>query len=156
MRQAEARHPDEPRDVDSEHGRLVLLARLVERCAPEGEAGVVEEDVEAAEPVEGLGDEPVAALRIGHVEREGDLGLEPLDAARAPGDADTGAGKGPGGRPADPRGGAGHDRALAREVELGHRATLVMWPVTLRGSRVASTKRCKDAGSGHSQSYGCD
>src|SRR5206468_2517574 len=28
--------------------------------------------------------------------------------------------------------------------------TLMVWPVTLPGSRVASTKRCKDAGSGNS------
>jgi hypothetical protein len=29
----------------------------------------------------------------------------------------------------------------------------VMWPVTLHGSRVASTKGCKDAGSADSSSY---
>ena len=42
---------------------LVLLARLVERRAAEGEAGVVDEDVEPAEPLDRVGDEARAARR---------------------------------------------------------------------------------------------
>ena len=49
VRQAKPRHAHEPADVRLEHRRLVLLGRLVERVAAEGEPGVVEEDVEAPE-----------------------------------------------------------------------------------------------------------
>ena len=54
---------------------LFLLTRLVERLPPDREAGVVDEDVEAAELVDSCSNERVAALRIGHVELEPDIGL---------------------------------------------------------------------------------
>ena len=61
VRQAEPSHPDETGDVDGEDGRFVLLARLVERHAAERETCIVDEDVEAAEMLDGLRDEPLAA-----------------------------------------------------------------------------------------------
>ena len=42
---------------------LVLLGRLVERCPPERQPGVVEEDVDAAELLDRLGDEAPGARR---------------------------------------------------------------------------------------------
>ena len=63
VRQAEPRHPDEPGHVDGEDGRLVLLARLVERRATQREAGVVDEDVEAAEMLDRLPDEAARSSR---------------------------------------------------------------------------------------------
>ena len=69
--------------------RLVLLGRLVERRAAEREPGVVDEDVDAAELLDRRCDEARAARRVGDVELERDIRLEPLDAARAAGDADA-------------------------------------------------------------------
>ncbi len=81
---------------------LVLLGRLGERGAAEREPGRVHEDVGRPGGV----DEALAALRVGHVERERDLGLEPLDAARAADDARALVGEQPRGRGADPARGA--------------------------------------------------
>ena len=72
------RHPHQPGDVGAEHPRLVLVARLVERRAAERPARVVDEDVEPAELLHRLGDEARAALGLGHVQLERNLGLEPL------------------------------------------------------------------------------
>ena len=109
-----------PVDVDVEDGRLVLLARLVERRAAEREAGVVDEDVEAAETLDRLRDEALAARGVGDVELERDLGLEPLDPPRAARDAHAGGCERGRRRPADAGRGAGHDRPLAAQVERSH------------------------------------
>ena len=61
--QAEAGDPHQPGDVGRDHGRLVLLRRLVDRDAAERQAGVVEEDVDPSQLVHGRGDEALAALR---------------------------------------------------------------------------------------------
>ena len=66
-----------------QHGRLVVERRLPERIAAEREARVVVEDVDPAELGDGAADERGGALLVGHVERERDVGLDPLDAARA-------------------------------------------------------------------------
>jgi hypothetical protein len=58
-----------------------------ERVAAEREAGVVDEDVEPPSSLDRRGDEALAARRVGDVELERDVRLEPLDAARAAGDA---------------------------------------------------------------------
>jgi hypothetical protein len=98
MRKAEASHTDEPGDVDVEDGRLVLLARLIEGRASEREAGVVDEDVETAELLDGCRDESFAAAGVHHVELECDRSLEPAGASRTPGHADADGGKGARGR----------------------------------------------------------
>src|SRR6478735_5402588 len=46
-----------------------------------------------------------------------------------------------------PVAGSGSWPTWMARVSKSIRSMLVMWPVTLPGSRVASTKRCKDAGS---------
>ena len=120
MRQAESRHPDEPGDVDRPDGRLVLLARLVERGPAHGETGVVDEDVEAADALDGLCDEAFAAHGVGDVQRERDLGLQPIDAARAAGHVHARSRERSRSRAADARRRAGHDRPLAGQVEGRH------------------------------------
>ena len=106
---------------------LVLGARRPHRVAAEGEARVVEEDVDPAERVDDLGDEPLARGGVGHVESERELRLEALDPTRAAGDARAFRGESAGGLRADPARRAGDDRPLAFEcahggtlVELGH------------------------------------
>ena len=80
--EAEPRHAEDAVDVRVQDGRLVLLVRLPERVAAEGEPGVVEEDVEPAD----LGDRPLderhAALLVSRVELEREIGLDPLDPPR--------------------------------------------------------------------------
>ena len=102
-------------DVRLEDGFLVLLGARVEGVAAEAEAGVVDEDVEALELLHGLGDEALAAGRVGDVELELEVRLEPVCAPRSSGDASTGASERAGNRRADPARGAGNDRRLALE-----------------------------------------
>ena len=109
-----------PATFDAEDGRLVLLARLVERRAAEREAGVVDEDVEAAELLDRLRDEALAARGVGDVELERDLRLEPLDPPRAARDAHARGCERGRRRPADAGRRAGDDRALAGQVERSH------------------------------------
>jgi len=99
MRQAEACHAHEPVHVRAEDALLVVLARLVERRAAEREACVVEEDIEASELLDGRGNEMCAALGVGDVELERDLGLEPLHSACTACDADARCGEGARGGP---------------------------------------------------------
>ena len=76
VRKAEAGHPDQPVDVGLEDHALVVLGGVVEQVAPEGEAGAVDEDVQAAlERRHRLGDEPLAARRVGDVQ------LQPMSAS---------------------------------------------------------------------------
>jgi hypothetical protein len=62
-----------------QHRRLVLRVRLGERIAAERQPRVVVEDVDRAERLHGAIDEDDAALLVGHVERERDVGIDPLD-----------------------------------------------------------------------------
>jgi hypothetical protein len=68
VRQTEPRHPDQAVDVRLEHDLLVLLSRGVDRFPAEGEARVVEEDVETAELADGPFDERLAARPVGDVQ----------------------------------------------------------------------------------------
>jgi hypothetical protein len=119
VRQAEPCHPDQPGHVDVEHVRLVFVGRLVERRASEREAGVVDEDVEASEAVDGFRDELLAVRGVGHVELERHLRLEPLDAPSAAHDAHSRGGERRRRRAADARRRPGDDRPLAGQVESG-------------------------------------
>src|SRR5437867_3156063 len=83
MRQAEAGHPEQSVDVGFQHRVLIFFGRLPKGIAPEAEAGVVDEDVEAAELADRGLDEPLAALSVGDVELELDLRLQLVDAAGA-------------------------------------------------------------------------
>ena len=118
VRQAEARQAQEAEDVRLDHRRLVLVGRLPERVAPEAEARVVDEDVDAAEVGDGALDEALGALPVGHVEVERVEAVpvrEQLDAAGADGDPRAGLGERMrGGRP-DPARGAGDDSRLVLE-----------------------------------------
>ena len=89
VRQTEPRHAHHPVDVRVEDGRLVLFVRLPEGIATEGEARVVEQDVDPAELRDCLVDERGAALRLGDVERQGHVRIHTLDASRATHDADA-------------------------------------------------------------------
>src|SRR5205085_9284459 len=119
--------------------RLVLLARLVERSAAECEAGVVDEDVEAAEPLDRFRHEALTARRVGDVERERDLRLQPPHSTRTAGDPHARIRERHRGRAADARRGASYDRALAGQVESGHELDSMRAagtrPVLLRNSR---------------------
>ena len=120
VRKDEARHADQPVHVRLEDGALVLLGGRGEGVAPEAQAGVVEEDVDAAAELrDGLLDEAGGALRIGHVELEADVGLEPVAAPRPAGHARALACERAGGRSADSRRGAGDDRGLSLEGSHG-------------------------------------
>ena len=87
----------------------------VERRAAEREAGRVHEHVHGA----GRVDEALAARRVGDVELERDVGLDPLDAARAADDPRALGRERPRRRRADPARGARDDRRLARECPHG-------------------------------------
>src|SRR5581483_5881845 len=102
--------------VRLEHAALVFLRRLVDGVAAEREPRRVDEDV--ARP--GLVDEALATRRFGDVERKLDVGLEPLDAARAADDSGTFGRELSRGRSADAARGSGDDRRLA--VQLAHGA----------------------------------
>ena len=65
---AEPRHAHQTEDVRLDHLTLVLLVRLPDRVAAPREAGVVDEDVQAAELGDGPRDELLARRRIGDVE----------------------------------------------------------------------------------------
>ena len=118
VRQAEAGHPHQAEDVRLDHRRLVLVGRLPERVAPEAEARVVDEDVDAAEVGHGPLDEALGALAVGDVEVEGVEAVavrELFDAARPDGDPGPGVRERMGrGRP-DPARGAGDDSRLVLE-----------------------------------------
>jgi hypothetical protein len=73
----ETRHPDKSVDVRLEDGPLVLLGRFGHRRATEGQPGRVHEYVNGPGGI----DETLAARRIGHIELEGDIRLQPFDAA---------------------------------------------------------------------------
>jgi hypothetical protein len=115
MRQAEARHPDHTVDVRFDHGALVLLGRLRERIAAEREAGVVDEDVDPAELVRGTRDEGGAALGIGDVQLEREVGLDGVDTAGAPRHACACVAQGARRRCPDPARRAGDDRGLTAQ-----------------------------------------
>jgi hypothetical protein len=87
VREAEARHADQPVDVRIEDRSLVLLRRLLERIAAESEPCVVDEDVEAAELGGRALHERLAARGIRYVELERDVGVDRVDAARSSGHA---------------------------------------------------------------------
>ena len=87
--QAEPGHPEDPVDVRVEHRLLVGCPRLGERRAPERESRVVEQDVDPAERLDRRVDERGARRLVGHVDRERDVRLDALDAARAPDDANA-------------------------------------------------------------------
>jgi hypothetical protein len=72
-----------------------------------------------SERVDRGGHEPLAARRVAHVELELDVGLEPVDAPRAAGDAHARLGESVRGGAPDAGGGACDDRRLARDV-VGH------------------------------------
>src|SRR5256886_14035300 len=83
MRQAEAGQPEQSVDVGFQRRVLIFFGRLPKGIAPEAEAGVVDEDVQAAELADRCLDESLAALSVGDVELELDLRVELLDAAGA-------------------------------------------------------------------------
>src|SRR5262249_40572059 len=64
-----------------------------------------------------LRDETLGARRIGDVELERDLRRKPLDAPRAAGNAHTRVCERGRRRPPDARGGTGHDRPLAGQIQ---------------------------------------
>ena len=100
------------------HPLLVLGGRLGERCPPEREPGVVEEDVDPAELGDRGLDERDRAGLVGDVDLERDVGLDALDPARATGDANSGLAQLSHRRSTDPGGRAGDDRRLAAQVHV--------------------------------------
>jgi hypothetical protein len=70
VRQAEARQAQDAEHVRLDHRRLVLVGRVPEWLAPEAEARVVDEDVDAAEVGDGALDEALGALLVPDVEVE--------------------------------------------------------------------------------------
>ena len=127
VRQAEPRDAERAVDVRVQHRRLVLLGGLVERIAAECEPCVVVEDVDALELGDSPPDERGARLLVPHVEREGDVGVDTLDATRATDDPDARLAQLPHGRCADAARGAGDDRGLPGELHArepkGHRTS---------------------------------
>src|SRR6185437_12412972 len=97
---------------------VVLVGCLPEGLAPESEAGVVDEDVDPAEPGNRVLDEAAAARRIAHVELERDVGVDPVDAPRAAGDLGACFAQRTYRPRAEAARGAGDDRPLA--VEPAH------------------------------------
>ena len=118
VREHEPRHPHHAVDVRVHHPLLVVGGRLGERCPPEREPGVVEEDVDPAELGDRRLDERGRVGLVGDVDLERDVGLDPLDPSRAAGDADPGLAQLAHRRSADPGGGAGDDRRLAVQVHV--------------------------------------
>ena len=118
VRQAEPRQAQDAEHVRLDHRHLVLVGRLPERVAPEAEARVVDEDVDAAEVGDRALDEALGALAVPDVEVERVEAVpvrEQLDAAGADGDTRAGLGKRMrNGRP-DPARGAGDDSRLVLE-----------------------------------------
>ena len=80
---AHPRHAQDAVDVGVQHRLLVFGIRLPERVAAEREARVAEEDVDDPEFRRSLPDERGGALLVGHVERQREVRLDPLDAPRA-------------------------------------------------------------------------
>ena len=116
VRQREPGDPDEPVHVRLEDGPLVLLAALVEGIAAERETRRVDEHVDAAaELLDGTLDEALAARRIGHVELDRGVGVDPLGTACAAGYPRSFRPERRDGRRADAARGAGDDRGLAFE-----------------------------------------
>ena len=89
----------------------------VERRPAEREPGGVDEDVGRPGGV----DEALAARRVGDVELERNVGLEPLDPPRPADHARTLARRRPRGRGADAARGSGHDRRLPVRAAAGER-----------------------------------
>ena len=116
VRKREPRDPDRSVDVRVQHGRLVLRRRLRERVAPESEAGVVVEDVDAAELRCCARDERRAALLVGDVEGEREVRVDALDAPRAADDAHSGLAQLAHGRRSEAARRARDDRCLALEL----------------------------------------
>ena len=116
VRQREPRDPEHAVDVRVQHRRLVVGRRLGERRAAEREPRVVEEDVDPAERLDRRVDERAARRLVRDVERQGDVGLDPLDPPRAADDADARVAQLPHGRGADPRRRAGDDGGLAVQI----------------------------------------
>jgi len=119
--QHEPRHPQDAVDVRVDDLLLVLRRRLREGRPAEREAGVVEEDVDAAELRHRGLDECGAGGLVGHVELERDVGLDPPDPARPAGDPYARLAQLAHRRGADPGGGAGDDRGLAGQVHVHSR-----------------------------------
>ena len=86
VRKGQPRHAQHAVDVRVQD-RLVLDGRLPERVATEREAGVVEEDVDEPELRGRPADEGGCALLVRDVEREGEVGVDALDAPRSARDA---------------------------------------------------------------------
>jgi hypothetical protein len=113
-------HPDDPEDVDVEH--LVPLAVGVGLDGAGGaDAGVVDHDVEAAQPLGGLADRRPDRGVVGPVGADllqrrlrGGRGHVQAGHPGAPG------GQQPGGGQADARGAAGDQRPQAGELGVGH------------------------------------
>ena len=138
---AEPRHPEHAVDVRVQHRRLVVGSRLRERRAAEREPGVVEEDVDPAEVLDCRGDERAARGLVRDVERQRDVGLDPLDPPRAADDAHARVAQLPHGRGADPRRRAGDDRRLAGQIHAREPNAEETWQ---RGSAAAKRRlqRC--------------
>ena len=115
VREGEPRDAKDAVDVRVQHRLLVLGTRLRERDAAEREAGVVEEDVDPAELGDRALDERAARRLVGDVERQGDVGVDPLDPPGTADDAHARLAELAHRRGADPRRGARDDRGLALE-----------------------------------------
>ena len=70
-----------PEDVRLEHRPVVVVRALRDRAAAERETGVVHQDVDAAELLDARGDERLAALVVGDVERRRDVPVPASSAA---------------------------------------------------------------------------
>jgi hypothetical protein len=126
VRQAQPRHADQPVDVRLEQDLLVFLPALVEEVAAEGEAGVVDEDVQSLEALDRARHEAGRALRVRDVQLEGDEAVaelpEPVEPARANGDGCSLAGERLRRGRTDAARGAGDDRLLALQRTHGRGA----------------------------------
>ena len=100
---------------DGEFMVLVGLARGVERLASQRETGVVDEDVELAKLGERRSDERLAAVGVGDIELERDLGAEPVHPPRSACDAHAGICQRRRDRRADAAGRTGDDRRFSLE-----------------------------------------
>ncbi len=116
VREAQAGHAQHAVDVRVQDGLLVLEVRLRERVAAEREAGVVEEDVDAAELRDRLRHECSGALLVRDVDVQRHVGLDPLHPPRAAHDAHAHLAQLAHGRGTDAAGRAGDDGCLPREL----------------------------------------
>src|SRR5207237_10157529 len=100
--------------------------------APEGEAGRVDEDVDPAELLDGVVDEPLAARRVGDVELEREVGVDAIGPPSARDDPPAGGPERGDGGGADPARPACDDRRLP--LERAHQVSLVQASQTLRAA----------------------